>query len=100
MSLDIISFFGKHIEIAFKTVFHFFLDGSKKSGTSDASSDIIEEDTAENGHGEPEMRYYDKSSSFFDRISCEALEKQEGYVHNAAYFFYFYLPFLFANGVS
>ncbi|VDN91565.1 unnamed protein product [Brugia pahangi] len=54
-------------------------DGSKKSGTgSDAGSDVIEEEVTENGQEEQEKRYYDKSSSFFDRISCEALEKQEG----------------------
>lgn len=58
-----------------------FLDGSKKSVTgSDAGSDVVEEEIVENGQEEQEKRYYDKSSSFFDRISCEALEKQEGYV--------------------
>lgn len=60
-----------------------FLDGSKKSlAESDAGSDVVEEEIAENGQEEQEKRYYDKSSSFFDRISCEALEKQEGYVHD------------------
>lgn len=59
-----------------------FLDGGKKSVTgSDAGSDVVEEEITENGQEEQEKRYYDKSSSFFDRISCEALEKQEGYVH-------------------
>ncbi|MFH4978302.1 hypothetical protein AB6A40_005011 [Gnathostoma spinigerum] len=32
----------------------------------------------ENGEKMVEPTFYDKSSSFFDRISCEALEKQEG----------------------
>uniref|UniRef100_A0A0K0CUK9 FFD domain-containing protein n=1 Tax=Angiostrongylus cantonensis TaxID=6313 RepID=A0A0K0CUK9_ANGCA len=35
----------------------------------------IEEEQAEKA---PENTYYDKKSSFFDRISCEALEKAEG----------------------
>ncbi|KAK6023025.1 FFD and TFG box motif protein [Ostertagia ostertagi] len=34
-----------------------------------------EEEQAEKA---PEDTYYDKKSSFFDRISCEALEKAEG----------------------
>ncbi|KAM3720513.1 Protein LSM14 [Dirofilaria immitis] len=54
-------------------------DGTKKSQMeSDAGSDVVEEEIAENGQEDQEKRYYDKSSSFFDRISCEALEKQEG----------------------
>uniref|UniRef100_A0A1I8A2B4 Protein LSM14 homolog A-like n=1 Tax=Steinernema glaseri TaxID=37863 RepID=A0A1I8A2B4_9BILA len=43
--------------------------------------DVVEGDVAhsqeENGAGE-DKSFYDKKSSFFDNISCEALEKEEG----------------------
>lgn len=29
---------------------------------------------------EPEIVHYDKSKSFFDNISCEAVERSKGYV--------------------
>ncbi|EYC41682.1 hypothetical protein Y032_0559g3440 [Ancylostoma ceylanicum] len=37
-----------------------------------------EKSEEEQGEKAPEDTYYDKKSSFFDRISCEALEKAEG----------------------
>ncbi|KHN76620.1 Protein LSM14 -like protein B-B [Toxocara canis] len=54
--------------------------GSEESNASDTGPDVIEEgELNENGEEEKlPTTYYDKSSSFFDRISCEALEKQEG----------------------
>lgn len=55
--------------------------GSEKgSNASDTGPDVIEEgEVDENSENDKApTTYYDKSSSFFDRISCEALEKQEG----------------------
>lgn len=54
---------------------------AKKTSNSDVESDAAEETDNENSQKDPnrERTYYDKSASFFDHISCEALEKQEGY---------------------
>ncbi|VDN05623.1 unnamed protein product [Thelazia callipaeda] len=56
-----------------------YSDGNKKATPgSDNCSDVVEDEVADTVREESEKRYYDKSSSFFDRISCEALEKQAG----------------------
>uniref|UniRef100_A0A0M3JTL0 LSM14 domain-containing protein n=1 Tax=Anisakis simplex TaxID=6269 RepID=A0A0M3JTL0_ANISI len=55
--------------------------GSEKgSNASDAGADVVDEGEVNESCEENKIptTYYDKSSSFFDRISCEALEKQEG----------------------
>ncbi len=60
---------------------------------SDVGVDVIEEgeviDETSTGvlpkpENENDETFYDKNSSFFDRISCEALERQEGSVASHA----------------
>ncbi|KAK0427829.1 hypothetical protein QR680_010444 [Steinernema hermaphroditum] len=57
----------------------------KKTTLEDVSEDevpdVVEGDAAHSQEENPEeddKSYYDKKSSFFDNISCEALEKEEG----------------------
>lgn len=61
-----------------------FAEGGSEKGSnaSDTGPDVIEEGEADENseNDKAPTTYYDKSSSFFDRISCEALEKQDGYV--------------------
>ncbi|GMS78715.1 hypothetical protein PENTCL1PPCAC_890, partial [Pristionchus entomophagus] len=56
---------------------HIFQDVtiSEKEGESEVVNNTEETTNASEEEGEP---FYDKTSSFFDRISCEALEKAEG----------------------
>lgn len=49
------------------------IGGETQKTSSTKSGQRSDENTAEDNE-----KYYDKSSSFFDSISCEALEKQEG----------------------
>uniref|UniRef100_A0A158R4G3 LSM14 domain-containing protein n=1 Tax=Syphacia muris TaxID=451379 RepID=A0A158R4G3_9BILA len=54
-------------------------DGSdKSSGTAEKKSTTKEEAGVVDEQNSEETSFYDKSRSFFDRISCESLEKQEG----------------------
>ena len=58
-------------------------DGSEKSSAAGDKSSTPREEAAagEDEENPSEPPFYDKSRSFFDRISCESLEKQEGYVY-------------------
>lgn len=55
----------------------------------DAGADNEKKDDSGNETGagegepeeEPEVVHYDKSKSFFDNISCEAVERSKGYVY-------------------
>lgn len=43
----------------------------------------VEKEKKENGNGKKKIdKFYDKKSSFFDCISCETQEKEEGYFIN------------------
>lgn len=60
-------------------------EGSSNSTTkSEINGDVDKKDDSgnETGAGEPEQEeepyYYDKSRSFFDKISCEAVERAKG----------------------
>lgn len=57
-------------------LYRFAEEGNKKAGESETGSDVVE--VANEKEDESVKKYYDKSASFFDRISCEALEKEEG----------------------
>lgn len=53
----------------------------EKKGITKEEADVTEEEKTE------ESPFYDKSRSFFDRISCESLEKQEGFVDELCFLF-------------
>lgn len=67
----------------------------------DAGADNEKKDDSGNETGagegepeeEPEVVHYDKSKSFFDNISCEAVERSKGYVsiNNSRFNYFCYL---------
>nr|CAD7256545.1 unnamed protein product [Timema shepardi] len=63
-------------------------DATKVNDAPKVNGDIEKKDDSGNETGvgeneheeEPQEIYYDKSKSFFDNISCEAVERSKGYV--------------------